>query len=96
MALLFKQADVNNDGRLSLDEFASICAKLNPTVAAEHISSLFLEVQEASEAIEPTIGDALHPQAFVRIMQSAEDFLDTELFLDFLREHKLMKHEEEQ
>jgi len=88
------------DAERELDRFRDLCVTRGVRVdliAGNHdpfVSDL-RSLELADGAVYITHGDALHPDAFVQIMQSAEDFLDTELFLDFLREHKLMKHEEE-
>lgn len=92
---LLQRFDVDGDGVLSLAEFSSMCSKLNREASEETVHALFMEVQEASERINPSIGDALLPRAFVEVMQGTEGFIDTEAFLDFLREMRQMPQEDE-
>jgi hypothetical protein len=92
---LMQRYDENGDGVLSLAEFSAMCARLNRDANEEQVQALFLEVQEASEKIEGTPSDALHPKAFAQIMQGTEGFVESDTFLDFLREMRLMPQEDE-
>jgi len=51
-----------------VDEFASLCASLFPGLPRVEVDRLFVETQHASEALDPAVGDALLPDAFVRVV----------------------------
>lgn len=92
---LLHKYDENGDGVLSLKEFTAMCSRLNRDAPEESVQALFMEVQEASERIDASVGDSLLPQAFVQVMHGTQGFIDGEAFLEFLREMCLMPQEDE-
>jgi len=92
---LLLRYDENGDGVLSLREFGTMCARLNREASDDEVQALFMEVQEASEEIDANVGDAIHPKAFAQVMQGTPFLVDTEGFLSFLREMRLMPQEDE-
>lgn len=83
---LFRHSDDDGDGVLTVDEFARLCARLNPTLPDDHVGALFVDVQEASEAINPLVGDALHPKAFVAVGLQSPELIDTPAFIEFVQD----------
>lgn len=61
----FRAVDANQDGVLSLGEFHELCTRLYPHLRQPHVEELFVVVQTVSEQLDPNVGDALLPEAFL-------------------------------
>lgn len=66
----FHAADSDGNGALSMDEFVALCDARFPQLSRADGERLFVQTQQASERIDPAIGDALLPEAFIRVAMS--------------------------
>lgn len=59
---LFSAADVDSDGKLTIDEFAEMVRRTLPSLSSDDISGLFIEAIRSSKS-----EDSIDPDAFAKV-----------------------------